>query len=134
MTELSTRCPYCFAKVRVKTLVCDACAVEVTGRFETPNFLELSAEQQRFATEFLLASGSLKEIARKFGISYPTVRARLDRIIECLQGAKGAAQERRAAILDAVEEKRISTHKASALLAETREDEEEEEGEESNDG
>ena len=129
MTELSTRCPYCFAKVRVKTLVCDACAVEVTGRFETPNFLELSAEQQRFATEFLLASGSLKEMAGKFGISYPTVRARLDRIIECLKGAKGAVQERRAAILDAVEEKRISTHKASALLTESQPDEEDDKGE-----
>ena len=129
MTELSTRCPYCFARVRVRTLACDECGVEVTGRFEVPRFLELSAEQQRFATEFLLASGSLKEIARTFGISYPTVRARLDRIIECLQGAKPATQERRAAILDAVEEKRISTHKASELLTESRPDEEDDKGE-----
>ena len=128
MTELSTRCPYCFAKVRVKTLLCEACGVEVSGRFEVPGFLELSAEQQRFATEFLLASGSLKEMARKFGISYPTVRARLDRIIECLQGAKSADEERRAAILDAVEEKRISTHKASALLAEAERDSEDDRG------
>lgn len=128
MTELSTRCPYCFAKVQVKTLACEACGVEVTGRFEVPRFLELSAEQQRFATEFLLASGSLKEISRKFGISYPTVRARLDRIIECLQGAGSADRERRAAVLDAVEEKRISTHKASALLAEGQQDSEDDKG------
>lgn len=134
MTELSTRCPYCFARVKVKTLVCDDCGVEVTGRFETPRFLELSAEQQRFATEFLLASGSLKEIARKFGISYPTVRARVDRIIECLEGAKSTAQERRAAILDAVEEKRISTHKASELLADARQDKDEDETEGRQDG
>lgn len=134
MTELSTRCPYCFARVQVKTLACEACGVEVTGRFEVPRFLELSAEQQRFATEFLLASGSLKKVAETFGISYPTVRARLDRIIECLEAAKSAAQERRAAILDAVEEKRISTHKASALLADAHGDEEEEEREEGNDG
>ena len=134
MTELSTRCPYCFAKVRVKTLLCEACGVEVTGRFEVPRFLELSAEQQRFATEFLLASGSLKEMARKFGISYPTVRARLDRIIECLRGVKPADEERRAAILDAVEEKRISTHKASALLTGAERDSEDDGGDTSGEG
>jgi len=134
MTELSTRCPYCFAKVRVKTLICDGCGVEVTGRFEVPRFLELSLEQQRFATEFLLASGSLKEVAEKFGVSYPTVRARLDRIIECLGGAKSPAQDRRAAILDAVEEKQISTHKASELLADAGQDKDEHETEERHDG
>ena len=126
MTTLSTRCPYCFSGVRVKTLLCESCGVEVTGRFEVPRFLELSIEQQRFATEFLLASGSLKQVAEEFGISYPTVRARLDRIIECLQAGKPATQERRAAILDAVEEKRISTHRASELLSETQEEEEKE--------
>ena len=123
MTQLSTRCPYCFSAIRVRTVACEACGVEVTGSFEVPRFLELSVEQQRFATEFLLASGSLKEVAGKFGISYPTVRARLDRIIECLRGAFSPVQERRAAILDAVEEKRISTHKASELLSEGAEDE-----------
>ncbi len=118
MPELSTRCPYCFGRMRVSRMFCDDCSTEVKSVFGAPRFLELSPDQQRFATEFILASGSLKEMAQKLGVSYPTVRARLDRIIECLEGRKPSEEERRAAILDAVEEKRISTQEASRLLAE----------------
>jgi hypothetical protein len=42
----------------------------------------LSEEDLAFLKRFLLASGSLKELARAYGISYPTVRLRLDRLIE----------------------------------------------------
>lgn len=117
MPLLSARCPYCFGKMRVSTLVCEACATEIKSRFPLPKFLELSADQQQFAMDFILASGSLKEMAAKYGISYPTVRARLNRLIECLQGGESSEKERRAAVLDAVEEKRISTQEASRLLA-----------------
>ena len=117
MPELSTRCPYCFAKMAVKTLACETCRTEVKGEFGSPKFLELSPDQQKFAIEFILASGSLKEMANILNISYPTVRAKLDRIIECLRGEKPSEDERRAAILDAVEEKKISTQEASRLLS-----------------
>ena len=103
--------------MHVSTLVCDECATEVKSRFAVPKLLELSAGQQQFAMDFILASGSLKEMAAKYGISYPTVRARLDRLIECLAGRKPSEEERRAAVLDAIEEKRISTQEASRLLA-----------------
>lgn len=43
---------------------------------------ELSDEDCRFIKRFILASGSLKEMAAQYGISYPTVRNRLDRLIE----------------------------------------------------
>ena len=128
MPDLSTRCPYCFSKVRVKAVGCGKCGIEVTGDFTVPRFLDLSTEQQQFAVEFLMASGSLKEMATLCGISYPTVRARLDRIIECLQGDTPAGQERRAAILDAVEEKRISTTTASELLGEHDQEEDSSDG------
>jgi hypothetical protein len=42
----------------------------------------LSEEDLAFLKRFLLASGTLKELARQYGISYPTVRLRLDRLIE----------------------------------------------------
>jgi len=42
----------------------------------------LSDEDCQFLKRFVLASGSLKALAREYGISYPTVRARLDRLIE----------------------------------------------------
>ena len=117
MSELSTRCPYCFSRMAVKALSCRGCSTEVKSDFATPKFLELSPEQQRFGIEFILASGSLKEMAKILDVSYPTVRARLDRIIECLRSEKNAEDERRAAILDAVEEKKISSSEASRLLS-----------------
>ncbi len=118
MPELSTRCPYCFSKMQVQSLVCGGCSTQIKSYFATPGFLELSPEQQKFAVEFILASGSLKEMAKILDVSYPTVRGRLDRIIECLKSEKSSEDERRAAILDAVEEKKISSSAASRLLSE----------------
>jgi len=102
--------------MRVVAMVCESCSTEVKSSFAAPKFLELSSEQQRFATDFILAGGSLKDLAAKYEISYPTVRARLDRLIECLQGRESAEAQRLGAILDAVEEKKISSKEASHLL------------------
>lgn len=116
MPRLSTRCPYCFGRMRVKTISCDSCGAEVSARFESPRFLRLSAEQQRFAIDFLLSGGSLKDVAAKYNVSYPTIRARLDRVIETLKGDADGEQDRRDAILDAVEEKSITSQEAARLL------------------
>lgn len=43
---------------------------------------ELDEEDVAFIRRFLLASGSLKEVAQQYGVSYPTVRLRLDRLIQ----------------------------------------------------
>ena len=117
MPQLSTRCPYCFARMKVVALGCNECATEVKGHFTVPEFLNLSPEQQQFVMDFVRASGSLKQVAADYGISYPTVRARLDRVIEALGKRGDGEAERRAAILDAVEEKQISPQEASRLLA-----------------
>lgn len=45
-------------------------------------FLNLEPEEQVFIKKFLLASGSLKQLAKEYEVSYPTVRLRLDRLIE----------------------------------------------------
>ncbi len=47
----------------------------------------LEAEDREFVLRFVLASGSLKDVAEAYGVSYPTLRARLDRLIERLQQA-----------------------------------------------
>ena len=45
-------------------------------------FFHLEAEEQEFIKRFLLASGSLKQLAKEYEVSYPTVRLRLDRLID----------------------------------------------------
>ncbi len=53
----------------------------------------LDAEDLTFIKKFLLASGSLKEIAREYSVTYPTVRLRLDRLIQKIKMADSAENE-----------------------------------------
>ena len=64
---------------------CAACEIKVEGRFAASPLSNLPTEHQRFIEMFVLASGSLKEIAAHAGVSYPTVRSRLNRVIEVLR-------------------------------------------------
>ncbi|MEU5883038.1 DUF2089 domain-containing protein [Spirillospora sp. NPDC047279] len=54
--------------------------VAVEGQFEPPQLAQLSADDQVFVAVFVRAHGSIKEMERIFGVSYPTVKARLNRI------------------------------------------------------
>jgi hypothetical protein len=65
--SMPSRCPSCEQALEVVRLRCGGC---------------LGADEQAFVLRFLKASGSLKEVARQYGISYPTVRNRLDGLIE----------------------------------------------------
>ena len=119
MAFANTQCPYCYSAMDVQSLKCQSCGTEVRGRFVFSRLLQLTPEQQEFVTKFVIASGSLKEMAQVLEVSYPTVRARLDRIIEVLQGSRPDDDQRRGAILDAVEEKRLAPHEAAHLLAQS---------------
>ncbi len=59
---------------------------------QIPQWLaELDAEDLQFLKRFLLASGSLKALAAEYGISYPTIRARLDRLISKVEAAQDSS-------------------------------------------
>ena len=74
-------CPSCSATLKVKTLVCEKCTTEVTGIFSLPLLASLTQQEQDFIIDFVKSSGSLKIMAQKLGLSYPTVRNLLDDII-----------------------------------------------------
>jgi hypothetical protein len=74
-------CPSCGSGLMVKTLVCEQCNTEVSGVFDLPLLASLTAREQDFIIEFVKSSGSLKIMAQKLGLSYPTVRNLLDDII-----------------------------------------------------
>lgn len=79
--KLPVQCPSCDARLVVSKLCCENCETEVMGKYDMPLFMQLSTEEQDFIIEFLLSSGSLKEMANKMGKSYPTVRNKLDDLI-----------------------------------------------------
>ena len=117
ITTATSQCPYCYGQMHVRSLRCETCGTEVCGHFALSSLLRLSPEQQEFVIRFVTASGSLKEMAKLLGVSYPTVRGRLDRIIEVLEGGQPPHRQRRAAVLDALEEKRLSPEDAAGLLS-----------------
>jgi hypothetical protein len=78
----------------------------------------LKAEDLEFILRFVLASGSLKDVAAQYGVSYPTIRARLDRLIERLrQLAEGRKPDPMAELLsEFVEKGQISARSARKIL------------------
>ena len=79
--KLPITCPACTTTLQVSQLSCPECATGVTGTFSLPALVQLPDEDQAFILRFFLTSGSLKEMATVMGISYPTVRNRLDDLI-----------------------------------------------------
>lgn len=82
MSSLPIQCPACKNSLKVKRLVCENCQTQVEGLYELPLLLRLDSEEQVFVLDFLKCSGSLKDMAGLMKLSYPTVRNRLDGIIE----------------------------------------------------
>lgn len=77
-------CPSCQAQLKVKSLRCENCDTEVHGLFELPLLAQLSSQEQEFVLKFVKNSGSLKEMSKELGLSYPTVRNMLDDLIQKL--------------------------------------------------
>jgi len=90
MQVLPTRCPACSSQLKVKSLICEQCQTEIQGQYELPSLARLSTDDQSFILEFIKASGSLKKMAGLLGLSYPTVRNRLDEIIERVKVAENS--------------------------------------------
>ena len=66
-------------------LRCAGCETEVSGKYPLPQLGLLGADDQEFIVKFVLASGSLKEMAKHLGVSYPTVRNRVNHIIKTIE-------------------------------------------------
>jgi hypothetical protein len=106
-TSPANRCSWCGEGMRITKLTCEACGLSHEGDFFTPRLARLTPEEQHFVELFVLASGSLKQMAELLGISYPTVRNRLDRLIETLRHEQQRDERRKQQILDDIEEGRI---------------------------
>lgn len=59
--------------------------IAIEGRFELPQLARLSSEDQVFVAAFIRSHGSIKEMEQTFGVSYPTIKARLNRISQSLE-------------------------------------------------
>ena len=92
MKILPSICPACNSQLKVKSLVCEQCQTEIQGQYELPPLAKISPDDQAFVLEFIKASGSLKQMAKLLKLSYPTVRNRLDEIIERVKLAETSVE------------------------------------------
>ena len=116
-----SKCPICSAQLKVVRLECDGCGTRLEGSFSLGRFHALSPDQLEFLETFIRARGNFKDIERELGISYPTVRSRLDAMIRALGFPSQAAEpdresERRKEILRELAEGRIAADDAANLL------------------
>ena len=74
--------------------------IAIEGSFELPQLARLSLEDQVFVTAFVRCHGSIKEMEQTFGVSYPTIKSRLNRISKSLEFVDTNPAPSRADVLD----------------------------------
>lgn len=82
--EVIGKCPVCGDDLEVTRLTCNYCGTSIEGNFTLCKFCKLTDEQKSFIEVFVKNRGNIKEIEKELGISYPTVRNKLENTIEAL--------------------------------------------------
>ena len=90
--------------------------IAIEGAFELPRLARLSAEDQVFVAAFVRGHGSIKEMEQVFGVSYPTVKARLNRIAASLEFVELDPRPSRAEVLERLARGEITPDQAIADL------------------
>ena len=115
LTKLTQGQPILIERVRIpeKDII-------VEGRFELPQLARLSQEDQVFVTAFVRSHGSIKEMEKIFGVSYPTIKSRLNRIASSLEFVDTDPAPSGAEILDRLKRGEISAQDAIQELEELK--------------
>lgn len=111
LSRLTQGRPIAVERVR---LIDDDLVIE--GSFELPQLARLGVEDQVFITAFVRSHGSIKEMERIFGVSYPTIKARLNRLSESLQFVDTDPSPSRVEILERLAGGHISADEAISEL------------------
>ncbi len=127
LNRLLLKDPLSGSDLHVTELASDETGITIRGRFGIPRYARLDAEQEKFLETFLRCRGMLNQVERELGISYPTVRTRLDSLLESLELTpvkereepkkdKDKSAEKRAKILDQLERGEITAEEAKAKI------------------
>ena len=107
LTQLTQGRPIVVERVRLadKDIV-------IEGSFELPQLARLDMDDQVFITAFVRSHGSIKEMERIFGVSYPTIKSRLTRIADSLEFVETNPTPSKAEILERLERGEITAEEA----------------------
>lgn len=82
--KLISDCPVCGDKLKAVKLACSTCGTNIESEFSFSKFEQLTPGQLNFAEIFIKCRGSIKEAEKELGISYPTVKAKLNDVVKAL--------------------------------------------------
>jgi hypothetical protein len=128
--DVISTCPVCSSELAVTRLHCRSCGTTLEGDFSVGRFGRLSREQLTLLESFLRSRGNLRDMERELGISYPTVRTRVEALVRALgfgprgdddQADEQAAQEGavgdpRQVILERLARHEIGAEEAAAAI------------------
>ena len=109
-----TRCPSCRGELRVVVVECPNCHAEIRGDFEPCPICSLEGEARSVFDLFLAARGNLKEVQRRLGVSYPTVRQRVEEMFRQIEGDPDPPEPSQ--VLDRLRAGEIDVAEAERLL------------------
>ena len=112
LTRVTQGAPLIIERVRIADS-----GIAVEGNFELPPLARLPAEDQVFIMAFIKSDGSIKEMERVFGISYPTVKSRLNRIAGQLHFVENVTIPKKETILASLERGEITAQEAIERLS-----------------
>jgi hypothetical protein len=129
--EVISNCPVCEARLQVTRLHCNTCGTTIEGEFNVGRFARLGRDQMSLLESFLRSRGNLRELERELGLSYPTVRGRVETLLRTLGLGDGPAQpaepaapaaepaidpELRRSVLERLARHELSAEQAAAAL------------------
>jgi hypothetical protein len=128
--DVISTCPVCSSELAVTRLHCGSCGTTLEGDFSVGRFGRLSRDQLALLESFLRSRGNLRDMERELGISYPTVRSRVEQLIRSLgfgprgdddaadeaAAADGSAQPTRQDILERLARHEIGADEAAAAI------------------
>ncbi|KTD58898.1 DUF2089 domain-containing protein [Legionella shakespearei] len=117
MGKIITQCPSCkSSNLNVVKIECSGCNTRFEGQFEISALLKLPEDDLQFILDFVKCSGSLKDMAIIQKVSYPTLRNRLNALIDNLEDMEIKKEGSKEQILQLLEEGKISAKDAAIML------------------
>jgi len=126
--DVIATCPVCSQELAVTRLHCRSCGTTLEGDFTVGRFGRLNREQLTLLESFLRSRGNLRDMERELGISYPTVRSRVEAVVRALGFGPRADAEDAEPVADTVTDRaaarqalleRLARHEISAEDAAT---------------
>jgi hypothetical protein len=123
MKRAVSHCPVCGNALVISRLTCQECGTSIEGAFGHGLFSDLTDEERRFVELFVVVRGNIKEMEKRLGISYPTVRNKLDAIVAKLdkklqKDDPDTRSRRRLDIIESIKRGEISPEEGAALIEE----------------